>query len=198
MGSPQPSRGPGRRPGTPDTRGEVLAAARTSFAEKGFDRTTIRGVAAAAGVAPGMVHHFFGSKEDLFLAALEVPVDPRVLLREAVAGPPDELGAAVAAAIVGVWEDPSRREPLLALLRAAMSSDVVAGMVRDGFVRIATSALAPAVSGPDARLRVELAISQVIGMELFRYVLRVEPLASTSADELVARLGPVLQQHLRG
>lgn len=145
-----------------------------------------------------MVHHFFGSKADLFLAALEVPVDPRVLLREAVSGPPDQLGAAVAGAIVGVWEDPSRREPLLALLRAAMSSDVVAGMVRDGFVRIATSALAPAVSGPDARLRIELAISQVIGMELFRYVIGVQPLASTPAEELVARLGPVLQQHLRG
>lgn len=145
-----------------------------------------------------MVHHFFGSKEDLFLAALQVPVDPRVVLREAVQGPPEEVGSRVARAIVDVWEDETRREPLLALLRAAMTSDTVAAMLRDGFIRIATSALAPAVSGPDAALRIELAISQLIGMEMFRHAVRVEPLASTPPDELVARLGPVLQHHLRG
>lgn len=192
------ARGPGRRPGAPDTRGTVLSAARTSFADRGFERTTIRGVAADAGVAPGMVHHFFGSKEELFLAALEVPFDPRVVLRPVAEGPPEEVGRRLAGVMVTIWEDEARREPLLALLRSAMTSKAVAAMLRDGLLRIAAAALGPAVAGPDSGLRMQLAVSQVVGMELFRYVVEVEPLASTPADELVDRLAPVLQQHLRG
>lgn len=176
----------------------MLAAARTSFADKGFERTTIRGVAAAAGVAPGMVHHFFGSKEDLFLEALEVPFDPRVALRPVAEGPPEEVGLRLAQAMVGIWEDEARREPLLALIRGAMTSEAVATMLRDGFLRIVAASLGPAVSGPDSTLRMQLAISHVLGMELFRFVVGVEPLASTPADELVERLAPVLQHHLHG
>jgi AcrR family transcriptional regulator len=176
----------------------VLAAARTSFADKGFERTTIRGVAATAGVAPGMVHHFFGSKEDLFLEALEVPFDPRVALRPVAEGPPEEVGLRLAQAMVGIWEDEARREPLLALIRGAMTSEAVATMLRDGFLRIVSASLGPAVAGPDSTLRMQLAISHVLGMELFRFAVGVEPLASTPADELVERLAPVLQHHLRG
>lgn len=193
-----PSRGPGRRPGTPDTRGEVLAAARTSFADKGFERTTIRGVASAAGVAPGMVHHFFGSKEDLFLEALAVPFDPRVVLRPVAEGPPEEVGLRLARVMVMIWEDDDRREPLLALVRGAMTSEAVASMLRDGFLRIVAQTLGEAVAGPDRHLRLQLAVSHVLGMLLFRFVVRVEPLASTPPEELIQRLGPVLQQHLRG
>ncbi len=198
MSTAAPSRGPGRRPGAPDTRSEVLSAARTSFADKGFERTTIRGIATAAGVAPGMVHHFFGSKEDLFLEALEVPFDPRVALRPVVEGPPEEVGERMARAIVSIWEDEAKREPLLALLRGAMTSEPIAAMLRDGFLRIVVTVLGSAIAGPDATLRLQLALSQVIGMEMFRHVVVVEPLASTSPDELVRRLAPVLQHHLRG
>jgi AcrR family transcriptional regulator len=193
-----PSRGPGRRPGGPDTRGEVLSAARTSFADKGFERTTIRGVAAAAGVAPGMVHHFFGSKEDLFLEALAVPFDPRVVLRPVAEGPPEEVGLRLARVMVTIWEDDERREPLVALVRGAMTSDTVASMLRDGFLRIVDVSLGEAVVGPDRSLRLQLAVSHVLGTLLFRFVVRVEPLASTPAEELIQRIGPVLQHHLRG
>jgi AcrR family transcriptional regulator len=182
----------------PDTRGEVLAAARTSFADKGFERTTIRGVAAAAGVAPGMVHHFFGSKEDLFLEALAIPFDPRVALRPVADGPPEEVGLRLARVMVTIWEDDERREPLLAMLRGAMTSETVASMMRDGFLRIVAASLGPAVAGPDPTLRLQLAVSHVLGMLLFRFVVRVEPLASTPAEELIERLAPALQHHLRG
>jgi AcrR family transcriptional regulator len=145
-----------------------------------------------------MVHHFFGSKEDLFLEALEVPFDPRVALRPVAEGPPEEVGLRLAQAMVGIWEDEARREPLLALIRGAMTSEAVATMLRDGFLRIVSASLGPAVAGPDSTLRMQLAISQVLGMELFRFAVGVEPLASTPADELVERLAPVLQHHLRG
>ena len=145
-----------------------------------------------------MVHHFFGSKEDLFLEALEVPFDPRVALRPVAEGPPEEVGERMARAIVSIWEDEAKREPLLALLRGAMTSEAIAAMLRDGFLRIVVTVLGSAIAGPDATLRLQLALSQVIGMEMFRHVVVVEPLASTSPDELVRRLAPVLQHHLRG
>jgi len=191
-------RGPGRRPGTSDTRGAILAAARTSFADKGFERTTMRGVASAAGVAPGLVHHFFGAKDDLFLAALAVPFDPRRMLAPAVDGPRSRLGERLARTVLHTWEDEVRRESLVAFLRAAMTSPEVAAVLRTGMPVIALGVLREVVTGPDAAVRVELAFSQLVGVALVRYVLAVEPVASLPVDELVVRLAPVLQQHLLG
>ncbi|MBA2638626.1 MAG: TetR/AcrR family transcriptional regulator [Nocardioidaceae bacterium] len=191
-------RGPGRRPGAPDTRGQILSAARTAFADKGFERTTVRGVAAAAGVAPGLVHHFFGAKEDLFLAALAVPFDPRVVLAPVADGPPDDLGRGLARTFVDIWEDERRRESLLALLRGAMTSPPVATMLREGFMPMAVGALGRAVAAPDPAARIQLALAQLLGMATLRYAVRVEPLASMPPDEVVNRLAPALQLHLRG
>ncbi len=191
-------RGPGRRPGAPDTRGQILAAARTSFADRGFERTTMRGIAAAAGVTPGLVHHFFGAKDDLFLEALAVPFDPRRILRSATAGPPDGLGERLAAAFLHAWDDDVQREPLLAFLRAAMTSPSVAALVRSGMPSIALGELGEHVSGPDATLRVELTFAQLLGVAVLRYLIGIEPVASLPADELARRLGPALQHHLLG
>lgn len=190
--------GPGRRPGTPDTRGAILAAARTSFAQKGFQATTMRAVASAAGVAPGLLHHFFGSKDDLFLAALAVPFDPRAMLAPVPVGPRSEVGLRLATAALAVWEDEKHREPMLAFLRAAMQSPELAAAVRAGIPAIALGVLGDVVTGPDAALRIELAVSQMLGVAIVRYVIAMEPLASLPADELVGRLAPVLQQHLIG
>jgi len=145
-----------------------------------------------------MVHHFFGSKEDLFLEALAVPFDPRVVLRPVIEGPSEEVGERLARVMVTIWEDEARREPLLALVRGAMTSEPVAAMLRDGFLRIVGTVLGSVIAGPDAILRLQLALSQVIGMEIFRHVVAVEPLASTTPEELIRRLAPVLQHHLRG
>lgn len=190
--------GPGRRLGTPDTRGAILAAARAAFAERGFDRTTNRAIAAAAGVTPGLVHHFFGSKEDLFLAALDLPFDPRTVLGPAVPGPLGQLGTRVARAAVGVWEDETHREPMLAYLRTAMTNREVAAAMRHGLPQVALTALRPVVNGPDAVLRVELAMTQIAGMAVLRYAIGIEPLASLPFDEVVDRVAPAIQHHLLG
>ena len=100
--------------------------------------------------------------------------------------------------MVTIWEDERRREPLLAILRGAMTSEAVASMLRDGFLRMVAGILGPAIAGPHPELRLQLAMSHVLGMLLFRFVVRVEPLASTPAEELIQRIGPVLQHHLRG
>src|SRR3982751_1808342 len=82
----------GRRPGNQDTREAILASARQAFAERGFDGASIRHIATGAGVDPALVHHYFGAKDQLFLAALQVPVDPGTLLPQALAGDPDTVG----------------------------------------------------------------------------------------------------------
>ncbi len=188
----------GRRPGAPDTRGAILAAARASFAERGFERTTMRGVASAAGVAPGLVHHFFGAKDDLFLEALAVPFDPRQMLAPVPDGPRAEVGLRLARAVLTTWEEPDRREALVAFLRAAMTTPQLASVLRTGMPVIALSVLGRVVTGDDAAVRVELAFAQMLGVAVLRYVVGVEPLATLPVEELAARLAPALQHHLLG
>jgi len=193
-----PGRGPGRRPGSPDTRGAILAAARSAFAARGFDGTSTRAVAAAAGVAPGLVHHFFGSKDDLFVAALNLPFDPRKVLGAALPGPPEGLGRRVATTVVGLWEDEARREQLLAFLRTVMTNPEAAGIVRMGIPSVGVPLLRSVVPLADAEVRVNMAMSQILGMAVTRYVIGLEPLASLPPEQLVDRLAPVLQLHLLG
>ncbi len=187
----------GRRPGAPDTRAEVLAAARTSFAEKGFRGTTIRAVAAAAGVDPALVHHYFGTKDDLFVAALQIPVDPREVLAPVVAAGPDGAGERLLRAFLSVWDDPEIQPGLVALVRSLMSDDG-AGLVRDGFIPVVVGPVLAGLVPDRPEVRIPLVASQVIGLILARYVVALPPLAEMPAEDLVARMGPTLQRYLTG
>lgn len=188
----------GRRPGGPDTRGDILRAARTSFAGKGFDRTTIRGVAGEAGVDPALVHHYFGSKDDLFLAALEIPIDPRQLIPQVFGPGLDGVGERLARTFLGVWDQPSNRLALVALVRTAFVADEAADLLRDGMARLVLAAVVPLLEGERTEVRAQLVASQLMGLIMGRYVMRIEPLASLPAEELVAWLAPTLQRYLTG
>lgn len=196
------SRGPGargRRPGGPDTRGEILAAARSSFADRGFDRTTIRGVAGEAGVDPALVHHYFGSKEDLFLAALEIPVDPRSLIPQVFVPGLDGVGERLLRMFLGVWDEPENNESLRAFVRTAFVVDQTAELLRNGIARIVLRAVIPQLAPVgDAELRATLVASQLAGLIMARYVLRIEPLASLPAESLVAWMAPNIQRYVNG
>jgi AcrR family transcriptional regulator len=187
----------GRRPGAPDTRAEVLAAARTSFAERGFRGTTIRAVAASAGVDPALVHHYFGTKDDLFLAALEMPVDPRQLLAPVIAQGPDGAGERLVRTLLSVWDDPENQVRLLAVARSVLSEDG-ATLLKDGFIPVVVGpALAQLVADrPD--VRVPLVASQVVGLIVTRYLIALPPMADMPAEDVVGRIGPVIQQYLTG
>lgn len=197
---------PGRRPGGADTRGTVLAAARTEFAASGYEAASVRSIARAAGVDPALVHHYFGTKQGLFLAALDFPLDPRVLVGELVEGDRDTVGERVARFAFTLWEEPHARERLVATLRAVAGSDRIAQMMRGFVARELVAAAAERMpAGPgaegglgsaDRRLRVELAASQIIGVAMARYVLMIEPLASAGVEELVALVAPTLQRYL--
>lgn len=187
----------GRRPGAPDTRAEVLTAARESFAEKGFRGTTIRAVAASAGVDPALVHHYFGTKDDLFVAALQIPVDPREILAPVVAAGPDGAGERLLRTFLGVWDDPELQPGLLALARSVMTEDG-ARLLKEGFVPVV---VLPVLGGlvPDRpEVRVPLVVSQVVGLIVARYVVALPPMAQMPAEDVVARIGPVIQHYLTG
>ena len=187
----------GRRPGAPDTRAEVLAAARASFAEKGFRGTTIRAVAAAAGVDPALVHHYFGTKDDLFVAALAIPVDPREILAPVVALGPDGAGERLLRTFLSVWDDPDLQPGLLALARSLMADDS-AGLVRDGFIPVVVGPVLAGLVRDRPEVRIPLVASQVLGLIVARYVVALPALAQMPAEDVVARVGPVIQHYLTG
>ena len=187
----------GRRPGAPDTRAEVLAAARASFGELGFRGTTIRSVAAAAGVDPALVHHYFGTKDDLFVAALEIPVDPREVMAPVVAAGPDGAGERLLRAFLGVWDDPDIQPGLLALARSLLGDDS-GPMVRDAFVPVVVGPVLAQLVADRPEDRIPLVASQIIGLVVTRYVVALPAMAQAPAEDLVARMGPVLQHYLTG
>lgn len=189
-------RGPGRRPGGEDTRGAVLDAARRSFAEKGYDGTTVRGIARLAGVDPALVHHYFGGKEQVFVAAMALPFDPSEVLPDLLAAGPEGVGERFVRFFLGVWRDPASRDPFLGLLRSATTHEQAAAMMREFVSEALLGRLAESLGAPDARFRTELAASHLVGLALLRHVIRVEPLASADEDEVVAYVAPVVQRYL--
>jgi AcrR family transcriptional regulator len=189
-------RRPGRRPGTSGTRAAIADAARHLFAERGFDRTSIRAVAEAAEVDPALVSHFYGSKQQLFVAVVELPFDPEAVLPQLVAGDRDALGLRLASFVVGMLESEEGRSRFTGLVRAAASEPEAARMVRE---LVSARILAPLVAALDVDegpLRATLVGSQVIGLTMARYIVQVEPLASAPAEDVVAAIAPTLQRYL--
>lgn len=188
----------GRRPGRPDTRSEILDAAAKQFAELGYDRASIRAIASDAGVDAALVHHYFGTKENLFLDAVAVPFDPLTVTKEIAEAPPDSRGAQMVRTFLSVWENPVARTPALALMRSALAHESAAALLREFATRVMLSRVAPLIDGPDAELRAEAAISHMLGLAFARYVIKIEPVASATVDELVALIGPTLQRYFDG
>ena len=187
----------GRRPGAPDTRAEVLAAARSLFAERGFSRTTIRGVASDAGVDPSLVHHYFGSKDDLFLAALALPIDPRQLLAGVVAAGPDGAGARLLRTLLSVWDDPEMQPALIALARSVIGEDA-GRLLTEGFVPVVVGPVLASLVADRPEVRIPLVVSQIVGLIVTRYLLALPGMVDMTPDDVAVRLGPTIQRYLTG
>jgi AcrR family transcriptional regulator len=188
----------GRRPGRSGAREAILAAARESFTASGYDRASIRDIAGRAGVDPALVHHYYGTKHELFIAAVELPVDVTVLLERILDGERDQVGERIVAMLLSVWDTQLDRSPLIALVRSAVSSDEAARMLREFLVSVLFSRISERLGLPDSRLRASLAASQIIGLMIARYVVRLEPLASAPPPVVIAAVGPTLQRYLTG
>jgi AcrR family transcriptional regulator len=196
--TPTPARrGPGRPADGGDRRTAIVAAARAEFAAKGYAAVSVRGIAREAGVDPALVHHYFGTKEQVFVAAMELPFDPAERLPEVLAGDPAQLGERLVRLFVSIWDEPDFRAPMLGLLRSAMTGEQGATMLRE-FVGGALLGRVAAAVGDIDPLRLQAAAAQMVGVVLLRHVVRLEPMASASQEELVALVAPVVQRHLLG
>lgn len=189
----------GRRPvGGPDTREQILTAAGELFSELGFERTTMRAVAARADVDAALIHHYFVNKEGLLAAALVLPVDPSALLA-GLDKDPEHAGEAVVRRVLGVWEaDPETRRQLLGLIRVGLSHEYAAGVLRDLLGRTILTALARVVADDHQAFRAALAGTQMGGLLLGRYVLGIPGVRDATPEELALAIGPVIQHYLTG
>ncbi|MFJ3702934.1 MULTISPECIES: TetR family transcriptional regulator [Streptomyces] len=180
----------------PDARTRILEAARSEFAGRGYDRTSIRGVAKAAGVDAALVHHYFGTKDEVFAAAVEVSFEPALLIPSILGGPSEDVGERLARYFIGVWENPVSRAPLLAVLRSALTHEAAAKALREFVLRRLLERIAAGLDVPDPAFRAELAASHMIGIAILRYVVRAEPLASADPEKIIEMVAPTLQRYL--
>ena len=193
---------PQRRRRDPEgRRAAIIEAARQTFTERGYARTTLREVAHRAGVTHGLITRHFSSKERLFLAAMPGNRD----LEAVAAGAPATLPDRIAHAFVRRMETDAAGDPMIALLRSAASDEQAAAQLlaamHEHSVAVYRSVLRPGEPGPsddDLDIRVALVGSQLLGVAFSRYVARTEPLASMPADQLTEHLTRVLRQVLLG
>jgi len=188
----------GRRPGISGSREAILRAARLKFAEYGYERATVRAIAREAGVDTALIHHFFGSKEGVFAAAAQEALRPRELMPMLLAGDLATIGRRLLATFLELWESAEQREPLIAVIRSAVSHETAATILREFVSTEVLGPLARALNTSQPALRSTLVGSQLVGLIMVRYIVRVEPLASLDRHTLTAVYAPVLQGYLTG
>jgi AcrR family transcriptional regulator len=196
MSSSGASKTRGPRAGRPDTRGAVLAAARARFVAQGYNGTTLREIAADADVDVALVSYFFGSKDGLFTAAMALAVNPAEIVERLLEGGTEDLGVRLARVFLTIWDNPE--SGLVGMIRSAATHEEAAGMLRGFVERELLGRLARAIDAENPELRAALTGSQLIGLAMARYIVRVEPIASADPDTLVAAVGPTLQRYLTG
>ncbi len=188
----------GRRPGGLDTRSAIVAEARRQFGEVGYGQTTLRNVASAVGVDPRLVLHYFGSKKGLFEAAIELPIDPEVIVNAVLLAEGGDVGTRAAQFMLTVLDDPTRRQVFIGLLRAAISDPEAAPLIRDVLAERMLLPIARGVGADQPELRAAMMAAQVVGLAVARHIIGIEPLASAPHDVLARGLAPVVRHYLTG
>jgi AcrR family transcriptional regulator len=188
----------GRRPGASGSREAILTAASRHFASRGYNRASLRGIAADAGVDQKLIAYFFGSKQQLFVAAIGLPFNPAEVLPEILAGDPTMIGERIEALLVEVLSQPALHERLTGVIRAAASEPDVARMMREFLRKEVFIPVARVLGSDDATFRLNLVGTQIVGLMMARYVLEIEPLASLPPEQIAAAVAPTLQRYLVG
>lgn len=186
----------GRRPGDPQTRAAIADAARRRFAADGYAATTVRAVAADAGVDPALVLYFFTSKDGLFAASVEWPFDPAVEIPKVAAGPRSGVGERLVRLMLTTWDAADGRNVVVTQLRAAMAQETAAEQLRAFLTTEILQPLTAALRADQPELRASLIAAQLVGLGLARHVLALEPLASMKAEAVVELVGPQVQRTL--
>jgi AcrR family transcriptional regulator len=189
---------PGRPSGSSDTRERILTSALELFARNGIDRTSIRAVAAGAGVDAALVHHYFGTKQQLFAAAIDIPIDPMTVLVPMREIPVSELGFTLPSVLLPLW-DSELGAGLIARLRSLIAGADVS-LARSFLEEVITAEVAARVDNPPGTgmIRAQFFATQLMGVVMARYIVKVEPFASLPAEQIVQTIGPNLQRYLTG
>jgi AcrR family transcriptional regulator len=189
---------PGRPPGASDTRERILTSARDLFARNGFDKTSIRAIAAGAGVDPALVHHYFGTKTQLFGAAIQIPVDPMTVIGPLREVPLDQIGRTLPSLVLPLW-DSELGKGFIATLRSTLAGGDVT-LFRSFLQEVIVAEVGSRVDDPpgSGRVRVQFVASQLVGVVMARYILELEPFKSLQVEQIVDTIAPTLQRYLTG
>lgn len=189
-------RGRGRPPGESDARDRIADAAAHEFGEHGYDGATVRAIAARAGVDAALVHHYFGTKADLFAAVIDFPVRPDVEVPRILRGPRDQAGERIVRFVLQAFERPEVRKRGVIVLRTAISGKLLAPVVVGFLSRELLPRIAAELDAEDASLRASLVASQIAGMLITRYVVKLPAMSEASVDDIVRQVGPTIQRYL--
>ena len=189
---------PGRPPGTSDTRERILNCARELFARNGIDKTSIRAIAADADVDPALVHHYFGTKTELFAAAIHIPIDPMTVIGALRDVPVDQIGHVLPTILLPLW-DSEMGKGFIATLRSILAGNDVS-LVRSFLQEVIAAEVGARVDDPpgSGRIRVQFVASQLVGVVMARYILELDPFKSLPVDQIAETIGPNLQRYLTG
>lgn len=184
----EPARGSGEQ-----VRDAAIAAARSAFAAGGYARTTFKGLAAAAGVAPTVLRKYYDNKDAVFAAALRLPTDPVGAVPTLLAPGVEGLGERLVRFTLDTLGDPQVRDDLMSMARSGASAAALTKSLQDYLDTTVIDRVVSAVGVPDARMRVALISSYLIGVAAGRYVMRIEPLASANEEYVVRLVAPTIQ-----
>jgi AcrR family transcriptional regulator len=189
---------PGRPPGSSDTRERILDSARELFARNGFDKTSIRAVAAGAGVDGALVHHYYGTKQQLFAAAIAIPIDPMQVIGPLRQTPVDQIGSVLPSILLPLW-DSELGKGFIATLRSLLAGADV-GLVRSFLQEVITVEVGSRVDNPpgSGAIRVQFVASQLVGVVMVRYILELQPFAGLAPQIIAETIAPNLQRYLTG
>ncbi|MDL9978882.1 TetR family transcriptional regulator [Microbacterium sp. ASV49] len=190
-----PARRRGRPRGRTDTRQRIVAAAGAEFSDQGYEGATMRGIAARAGVDAALLHHYFGTKADLFGEVIGAPVRPDIVVAQILEGPRDEVGERFVRFLLEAWDKPDVRRRGTVILRTAIGNKAATPLLAGFLSRELLSRIADSAGGEDADLRAALVATQVAGLLVGRYLLKLPALAEASNEVLIARVGPTVQAY---
>jgi AcrR family transcriptional regulator len=189
---------PGRPPGTSDTRERILVSARELFARNGIDKTSIRAIAADAGVDAALVHHYFGTKTQLFAAAIHIPIDPMAVIGPLREIPVDRIGYVLPSILLPLWES-ELGKGFIATLRSILAGND-ASLIRSFLQDVIAVEVGSRVDSPPGtgRIRVQYVASQLVGVVMARYILELDPFRSLPVEQIAETIAPNLQRYLTG
>jgi AcrR family transcriptional regulator len=189
---------PGRPPGTSDTRERILTSARNLFARNGIDKSSIRAIAKDAGVDPALVHHYFGTKTQLFAAAIHIPIDPMQVIGPLREVPVEQLGHTLPSILLGLW-DSEMGKGFIAELRSLLAGNDVT-LIRSFLQEVITQEVGTRVDNPPGSgpIRIQFVASQLVGVVMARYILELDPFKSLPVDQIAETIAPNLQRYLTG